>query len=43
MTLSPATRRNIVDGASALGEAVDSRERYAPGRVALGGSASGSW
>ncbi len=42
-SLSPATRRNIVDGASALGEAVDSRERYAPGRVALGGSASGSW
>ena len=43
VSLSPATRRNIVDGASALGEAVDSRERYAPGRVPLGGSASGSW
>jgi aminopeptidase N len=42
-TLSPATRRNIVDGASALSEAVVSRERYAPGRRALGGSSSGSW
>jgi hypothetical protein len=43
VALSPATRRNIVDGASALSEAVVSRERYAPGRVALGGSSSGSW
>jgi aminopeptidase N len=42
-TLSPATRRNILDGASALGEAVVSRERYAPGRAAVGGSSSGSW
>jgi aminopeptidase N len=42
-TLSPATRRNIVDGASALGEAVVSRERYAPRRRAVGGSSSGSW
>ncbi len=46
--LSPATRRNIVDGASSLGEAVRSRERYAPRREAprreaLGGSSSGSW
>jgi aminopeptidase N len=41
--LSPAARRNIVDGASALGEAVVSRERYAPGRAAVGGSSSGSW
>jgi aminopeptidase N len=42
--LSTATRRNIVDGASALSEAVVSRERYAPGRpVAVGGSSSGSW
>jgi aminopeptidase N len=43
-TLSPATRRNIVDGASALSEAVVSRERYAPDRSrAVGGSSSGSW
>ena len=42
-TLSPATRRNIVDGASALGEAVVSRERFARGRAAVGGSSSGSW
>ncbi|MEP6651300.1 MAG: aminopeptidase N [Lapillicoccus sp.] len=42
-TLSPATRRNIVDGASALSEAVVSRERYAPRPRALGGSTSGSW
>jgi aminopeptidase N len=42
-TLSPATRRNIVDGASALSEAVVSRERYAPRRRAVGGSSSGSW
>jgi aminopeptidase N len=45
-TLSPATRRNIVDGASALGEAVASRERYAPRSArppAVGGSSSGSW
>ncbi len=37
-SLSPATRRNIVDGASALGEAVLSRERYAPRPPAVGGS-----
>jgi aminopeptidase N len=43
-TLSPATRRNLVDGASALSEAVVSRERYAPDRRrAVGGSSSGSW
>jgi hypothetical protein len=43
-TLSPATRRNIVDGASALSEAVFSREKYAPARrPAVGGSSSGSW
>jgi aminopeptidase N len=43
-TLSPATRRNLVDGASALSEAVVSRERYAPDRrPAVGGSSSGSW
>ena len=41
--LSPATRRNIVDGASSLGEAVRSRERYAWRREAVGGSSSGSW